>query len=299
MSGFTLRLFLCACVSLLVSLYSTSKADQPGSIPEDVTDLLRHDKHALLYYPEINGWLEDAYLITRKKTYHKGLSISNEDDSWVHKLHQSFSRIDSTPSDSVFSYCREAYVHLIGIFEEELEDIYQITIVSGSKILRTIPFESFVKYEFSEGESPRFLTEFWAVSYLYDLDFARIENRDLPDKILWDSSGAHLHSPPPREGTSFFHRWPDQTQALPPGKVLRFNELVSEGSFTDEALGLTRSEYLDSIRRNKDLSGLDPRIWASGIVYGEIAPINPPFSFPWWILVPIGLVLVITFGRKL
>ncbi len=299
MSRFSYLLLVWIWLPLLVSLYSTSKADQPSTIPDDVTDLLRHDKHALLYYPEVNGWLEDAYLITRKKTFHKGLSIPHRSNSWIFKLQEAVESPEAIPRDSVYSYCRTGYMQLVGIFEAELEDLYQITVVAGSKLLRNIPFEAFVKYEYSEGESPRFLTEFWAVSYLYNLNFERIEKRAAPGIIQWDSSGLYLKDPPPSQGTSIFHRWPGKARSLPPGKSHRFTELIAKGYFTDEALGLSRTEYLDSIRNLDDQSGLDPRIWASSIVYGEIAPVNPPFSFPWWILVPIGLVLVIVFGRRL
>lgn len=293
------------CFSLMVSLYTNCKADQPGLIPDDATDLLRHDKHALIYFPVGNNWLEDGYLITRKKTYHKDLSIRNHAESWINQLRFYCNGSIELPLDSVFTLCRKGYTQLIGIFEKELEEIYQITIVSESPLLMDIPFGALIRYNISQNEAPKFLNEFWAVSYLYNFDFQRIEDRPSPDKILWDSSNAYISTYPPNEGVHLFHRWPQRSSALPPGKASRFDELIGEGFYTDEALGLARTEYLESVRRRigSDESnarmGLDPRIWASTIVYGEIAPLNPPFSFPWWILVPIGLVLVIAFGKRL
>ena len=38
---------------------------------------------------------------------------------------------------------------------------------------------------------------------------------------------------------------------------------------------------------------------AHDCIVGDITPVHRPFQIPWWLLVPIGLLLVIFFGRKL
>ena len=277
------------------------KANHSGSIPSDVSDLLRHDKHAILYYPEGTFPLEDIYLITRQKTYHKGISNQEGNPYWLSQLDGYMTGKLNLPTDSVFHLCRDAYDQLVGTFEKELEDILQITIVPENRKLRNVPFAGLVKTWNGKDDPPRFLTEYWAVSYLFNFDFERTDNLDHPDQLNWDSTGAYLKGEQPRSGVHLYHRWPSRSAAFPSGSSQRFHDLVEGGYYTDEALGMTRSEYLDSLKLmdSVNLEALDPLRWASTIVYGEIAPLHTSNPYPWWVLVPIGLILVIVFGKRL
>ncbi len=287
--------------SLFSLLFLKSKGENFSSIPADATDLLKHDKHAILFFPDGPGEVEDLFLITRQKTFHRMVQVSEQPSTWIEQLNRHFSGAQKLPLDTLFQFCATGYQQLIRPFEKELEDVYQISFLSEHHLLRQLPLGALVR-NFGPDNRPRFLTEYWGVSYLYDWDFQRVQDRGKTNGYEWDSTGNFLSGELPTSGTMLAHRWPGLSHALPPGKAPLFQRLLEEGNYTDEALGITRTIYLDSVHasaKQNGMSGLDPLVWASTVVYGDISPIDPKTSFPWWVLVPLGLLLVIVFGKRL
>lgn len=301
--SFCLRMLLAAC--FLLCCPAVRAADFPP-IPDKAAELLRHDKHGILAY----GCSEDGrcgiFLITRKKTHFISKEFDASQNAAIRNLREAFRRPPNASSLStreLYDASHQVFLTLVQPMRRDLDELYQITVYPGMSGLEGLPFEALVVDGGGPYHKRRFLTELWAVSYLLHFDFLRVEDRPYPEEVRLDEAGSYFRDlKHPNAGTVLSNRH-GRSVWLPQSIERHFWENVRGGDYVDEALGLARSAYFDSLRAISGDSiippALDARLWASAAILGDIAPTHPRKGFPWWILVPLGLILVILFGKRL
>ena len=293
---------------LLATFHQSAQAlfIEPFVIPNNTNEYLRHEKHGILAFGASEDGRYGSFLITRSKTYYHNGELSPSKDllikKYIYGIHDDPGR-DSISTEELYDLSHEMYRLLIQPFRKELDELYQLTICHGEQEYSAFPFESFV----IDGSGPyhkrKFLTEVWAISYLNHFDFLPVEQRGDPPPVQVDAEGSYCGKlPHPNQGSVLCNR-SGEANWLPKDTERRFWENVEAGNYIDEALGLARVAYFDSLRalssEESIHAGLDPRNWADAVILGDIAPTHPKRGFPWWVLAPIGLLLVIVFGRKL
>ncbi len=270
-------------------------------------DWLRHEKHGLLAYGVNEQGQAEAWLVTRQKIHRRPWSPTSAETRQLRVLKDIFRRhpkASSQSSEAMFTLAHQAYLSLVAPFRSELDQLYQISIFPGHPLACGIPFEALVLDDNGPLSQRRFLTEVWAVSYLLSPDFLPVKQRTTADSVAWDDKGSywkgHRH---PREGSFVSNSEGFECWACLSIRE-QFEGLVREGYYVDEALGRSRGLFLDSLRGLAPEGDgipqeLDPRFWAADRLIGDIAPIHTSRGIPWWVLVPLGLMLVILFGKRL
>lgn len=275
------------------------------TIPNNAGEFLRHEKHGILAFGCMVGGRCGSFLITRNKTFHRnGLEPSGlaKIQAFRDAFQQPLGR-SSMDTEALYDLAHEVYVLLVAPFKAEIDDLYQLTIYPGEGELQGLPFEALVLDDQGPYAQRKFLTEVWAVSYLFHFNLLPVDQREEAVPVEVDASGEYHKSHSHPGSGSFLSNKYGRSDWLPEQMKRGFWQNVKGGNYVDEALGLARTAYFDSLRSLSNDSALppllDPRRWAAASVVGDIAPTHQRKGFPWWILVPIGLILVVLFGRKL
>jgi|GEM_PF-5942944 len=272
-----------------------SEASEPV-VPPYAKEYLRHDQHGLLVFGSLiqgNRWL-----ITRQQTYKKEIPLGIAERQNIQILNRHCLGGPSLPVSQLIKRFQAAYVQLLSPFQPQLTELQQLTIVPGSE-LKSFPFEALVPPDIGDN-SPLFLGEFYTIGYLMDFNFQREQAEDLPLQLLFDSTGVFWDVTPPQAHAHLIQR-SHSSLFFPHGVKQHCLDLIHAGASTPDALAEARTAYFKKVRVNPtaiDSTLLDPRHWAQAMVYGSVDPVFPARDFPWWILVPIGLVLVILFGKR-
>lgn len=281
----------------VLGLFIQAKAQTSLVPPLDAKEYLHHDKHGMLVIG--NPDQDKAWLVTRHATSERNLNLTPQNWGMFRLLNQHITGDTTFKKTDVFAWFYYAHSKLIAPFQPAIDELNQLTVVPCEE-LRRIPFEAFVP-SLLDAPSFHFLGETHTISYLMDFSFSKQHTNNKPIVLKYDSTATFWQPPFPFSETHIVTR-SNRGPFFPPGVQKRFLILIDEGMHTNEALSLARKEYLAKFQTREFKTPpmeMDPRHWAQAMVYGETKPIYPAQEFPWWILVPIGLVLVIVFGKRL
>lgn len=277
-------------------------------IPLQTSEMLRHEKHALLTHHMISENRLEAVLVTRNKVFRHLVQVPGNFGVMLEQFSVASRSIPEDSSDLAkwFDLSHQLFNLLVLPFQTELEDLYQLTIVPDEHMVN-IPFEALAIRGNGPLNKRKFMTEIWAISYLPDLvALTPVAERKDPTGIGIIQSSSDVRESGKMvtqdgSGSTLVYRW----QGDSPSNELIFEEfmaLVDTGAYVDEALGLARMEFLTNIRKQdnqQESLKQHPYYWAAAALYGDISPIHPQKGFPWWIMTIIGFTLILLLGKKL